>query len=106
LLKSHGEEIKTVGNWIREQAKVGVLPHEFGVFVRSEAQLDRAQAAAKEAGLAFKFLDEQVETLSRCPRNTGVLERGRSPERLAQPSNDRSRGARTRSPRGGPSSEC
>jgi hypothetical protein len=62
---------------------------------------DRAQAAAKEAGLAFKFLDEQVETLSRCPRNTGVLERGRSPERLAQPSNDRSRGARTRSARGG-----
>jgi len=31
-----------------------VLPHEFGVFVRSEAQLDRARAAAKEGGLAFK----------------------------------------------------
>ncbi len=63
-LKSESEEIKTVGNWIAEQAKAGVLPHEFGVFVRSEAQLDRARAAAKEAGVAFKILDENVETTS------------------------------------------
>jgi superfamily I DNA/RNA helicase len=47
-----------------EQAKAGVLPHELGVFVRSEGQLDRAQAAAKDAGLAFKVLDEHVETTS------------------------------------------
>jgi hypothetical protein len=53
-LRSAGEEIKTVGNWIREHAKAGVLPHEFGVFVRSEAQLDRARAAAKEAGVAWR----------------------------------------------------
>src|SRR5207253_9223284 len=32
-LKSESEEIKTVGNWIAEQAKAGVMPHEFGVFV-------------------------------------------------------------------------
>ena len=63
-LKSESEEIKTVGNWIAEQAKAGVLPHEFGVFVRSAAQLDRARAAVKEAGLAFKILDEHVETTS------------------------------------------
>jgi superfamily I DNA/RNA helicase len=61
-LKSPSEEIKTVGNWLAEQAKAGVMPHEFGVFVRSEAELDRAKAAAKEAGLAFKVLDENVET--------------------------------------------
>ena len=63
-LKSESEEIKTVGNWIAEQAKAGVLPHEFGVFVRSAAQLDRARAAAKEAGMPFKILDEHVETTS------------------------------------------
>lgn len=63
-LKSEGEEIKTVGNWIAERAKTGVLPHEFGVFVRSPAQLDRARAAVKEAGMAFKILDEHVETTS------------------------------------------
>jgi mRNA-degrading endonuclease RelE of RelBE toxin-antitoxin system len=64
LSKSENEEIKTVGNWIAERAKAGVLPHEFGVFVRSAAQLDRAQSAVKESGLAFKILDEHVETTS------------------------------------------
>ncbi|MBI2918962.1 MAG: ATP-dependent helicase [Chloroflexi bacterium] len=63
-LKDETEEIKAVANWIAERAKAGVLPHEFGVFVRSAAQLDRARAAVKEAGLAFKVLDEHVETSS------------------------------------------
>lgn len=42
----------------------GVLPHEFGVFVRSEAELERAQSAVEAAGLPFKILDEHVETLN------------------------------------------
>ena len=63
-LKSEHDEIKTVGGWIAEQAKAGMVPHEFGVFVRSAAQLDRARAAVKEAGLAFKVLDDHVETTS------------------------------------------
>ena len=63
-LKDESEEIKAVGNWMAERTKAGVLPHEFGVFVRSAAQLDRAQAAVKEGGLAFNILDEHVETLS------------------------------------------
>jgi mRNA-degrading endonuclease RelE of RelBE toxin-antitoxin system len=63
-LGSETEETKAVGNWIAEHVKGGVVPHEFGVFVRSEAQLDRAQAAVKEAGVAFKVLDEHVETAS------------------------------------------
>ncbi len=62
--KSENEEIKTVGTWLSDQANAGVLPHEFGVFVRSAGQLDRAQAAVKAAGLAFKILDEHVETAS------------------------------------------
>ena len=52
--KDESEEIKTVGNWIAEQAKAGVLPHEFGVFVRSEAQLERAQAAVGSSGHALQ----------------------------------------------------
>jgi hypothetical protein len=59
---TESEEITTVGKWIAERLKEGVLPHEFGVFVRSDAQLTRAQAAVKEAGLPFKILDERVET--------------------------------------------
>src|SRR5438270_597207 len=62
VLKSEREEIKTVGGWLAERAKGGVAPHEVGLFVRSRAQLDRAKAAAKEAGLPFKVLDERVET--------------------------------------------
>ncbi|MFA4987768.1 MAG: UvrD-helicase domain-containing protein [Candidatus Brocadiia bacterium] len=64
VFKDEGGEIRAVGSWIAERAKAGVLPHEFGVFVRSEAQLDRARAAVKEAGMAFKVLDEHVETTS------------------------------------------
>lgn len=63
-LKNESEEIKTVGKWIAERATEGVLANEFGVFVRSAAQLDRARAAVKEAGMAFKVLDEHVETAS------------------------------------------
>jgi superfamily I DNA/RNA helicase len=63
-LKSEKEEAAFVGNWIAERSKGGVAPHEFGVFVRSPAQLDRASAAVKAAGLSFKILDEHVETVS------------------------------------------
>jgi superfamily I DNA/RNA helicase len=63
-LKSEDDEIATVGTWIAEHTKAGVMPHEFGLFVRSMNQLDRAQAAAKKAGLPFKVLDENVETTS------------------------------------------
>ena len=58
------EETETVAAWLLEQATAGVLPHELGVFVRSAAQLDRAQAAVKRSGMAFKLLDEHVETTS------------------------------------------
>jgi mRNA-degrading endonuclease RelE of RelBE toxin-antitoxin system len=63
-LEDEGAEVKAVGAWIAERSAAGVLPHEFGVFVRSEAQLDRAQAAVAEAGLPFKVLDEHVDTTS------------------------------------------
>jgi superfamily I DNA/RNA helicase/mRNA-degrading endonuclease RelE of RelBE toxin-antitoxin system len=62
--KAVGEEVQAAGNWIAERVKAGALPHEFGVFVRSAPQLERAKAAVKAAGLAFKILDEHVETTS------------------------------------------
>jgi superfamily I DNA/RNA helicase len=64
VLRSESDEVKSVAAWISEQSKAGVLPHEFGVFVRSAGQLDRAQAAVKAAGVSFKILDEHVETAS------------------------------------------
>ena len=53
-----------VGEWLAEQAAAGVAAHEFGVFVRSTAQIERARAAVDAAGLPFKVLDEHVETTS------------------------------------------
>ncbi|OGA69060.1 MAG: hypothetical protein A3F77_13820 [Betaproteobacteria bacterium RIFCSPLOWO2_12_FULL_67_28] len=64
VLDSQKEEIAAVSAWLSEHSKAGVAPHEFGVFVRSPAELDRARAAVNEAGLAFKVLDEHVETTS------------------------------------------
>jgi mRNA-degrading endonuclease RelE of RelBE toxin-antitoxin system len=64
MFANEDEEIKSVGSWLAEQSKAGVLPHEFGVFVRSAGQLGRAEAAVKESGLPFKILDEHVETTS------------------------------------------
>ena len=62
--KDEAAEGRAVAAWIGEQTKAGILPHEFGVFVRSEAQLDRARAALAAVGLPFKVLDDRVETAS------------------------------------------
>ena len=58
------DETETVSKWISDLRGQGVMPHEFGVFVRSEAQLERARAAVTKTGLPFKILDEDVETTS------------------------------------------
>jgi superfamily I DNA/RNA helicase/mRNA-degrading endonuclease RelE of RelBE toxin-antitoxin system len=58
------EEIDAVGAWVAERSREGVAPHEIGVFVRSDAELDRARAAIGKTGLPFKTLDEHVETAS------------------------------------------
>lgn len=57
-------EAKAVGVWIAERAQEGIAAHEFGVFVRSEAQIDRARDAVATAGLTFRVLDDHVETAS------------------------------------------
>ena len=62
VLASEAEESKAVAAWLTDQVKAGVPPHEIGVFVRSPAQIARAEAAARAAGLPFKTLDDHVET--------------------------------------------
>lgn len=64
VLKTINDEVKTVSNWMRARAQNGFLPHEFGVFVRSVAQVGRASQAVLAAGLPFKVLDEHVDTES------------------------------------------
>jgi len=64
VFAGESEEQKGVAEWLRQQSEAGLLPHEFGVFVRSDGQLPRAEAALREAGLSFKILDDHVETAS------------------------------------------
>ena len=62
--KTRREEIDAVCDWVLAKAKDGLAPHEFGIFVRSPAELLRACEAVKNSGLPFKVLDENVETTS------------------------------------------
>jgi hypothetical protein len=64
VLKTIRDEIESVASWISARSQAGFVPHEFGVFVRSDAQVDRASQAVAAAGLPFKVLDEHVDTES------------------------------------------
>jgi mRNA-degrading endonuclease RelE of RelBE toxin-antitoxin system len=64
VLATEASEVETVGAWLKDLLKGGLAPHEFGVFVRSSTQIDRARAAVAAAGVRFKVLDEHVETVS------------------------------------------
>jgi superfamily I DNA/RNA helicase len=57
-----GAETDAVARWLAE--RIGgdkMAPHEIGVFVRSEAELDRARDAVQKAGLKVKLLDNAAE---------------------------------------------
>lgn len=58
------DEAKAVAAWIAGRTREGLVPHEFGIFVRSDTQIERALAAVKHAGLVPRVLDEHVETAS------------------------------------------
>ncbi len=50
VLDSESEEIEVVANWLKAMIAAGLNPNEIGIFVRSEPQLARAQAAIEQAG--------------------------------------------------------
>ncbi|OAI20851.1 DNA helicase [Methylomonas lenta] len=62
MLDSPNLEIRAVADWLSQLSTDGIKPHEMGVFVRSEAELDRAISVVKLASLPYIVLDEQVET--------------------------------------------
>jgi len=65
IIRSFGTrdlEIQAVGQWLRHSSDHGVLPHEIGIFVRSEAELPRAQAAVAAAGLRGSVLGRNMST--------------------------------------------
>lgn len=62
IFKSIEDEFSFVKNWLQEQLFNNIAPHEIGVFVRSEKELDRAIQAVKDLPTKWKILDEKVET--------------------------------------------
>ncbi len=64
VLDTPETEIQTVSQWLKDRRSDGWHPHEIGVFVRSTAELDRACAAVKDAGISFRVLDENSDTIS------------------------------------------
>ena len=61
VFDSESDESSTVTNWLIEQSEAGLRPHEFGVFVRSNEQLVRAEIAVSDAGLPYALLDDGNE---------------------------------------------
>ncbi|WP_287177396.1 3'-5' exonuclease [Mesorhizobium sp.] len=61
ICKDSSEEAAVVGKWIAERLREGCQLHEIGVFVRSDAELKRARAALKVAGVRSVELTDKVE---------------------------------------------
>lgn len=64
VFDSQEAEIAAVAQWLRERQSEGIVPHEMAIFVRSDAEIDRARDAAGGAGISFRVLDDGVETSS------------------------------------------
>ena len=65
IIRSFGTadlESQAVGDWLKQCSTHGVLPHEIGVFVRSEMELPRAQTAVKAASLQGHVLGKDMAT--------------------------------------------
>jgi mRNA-degrading endonuclease RelE of RelBE toxin-antitoxin system len=56
------DESHAIATWLNGRVKDGIAPHEMGLFVRSPAQIDRAETAGREAGVPFNVLDQHAET--------------------------------------------
>ena len=64
LCSDPGKENIAVAQWLRERSKDGYKGHEIGVFVRSEAELERATAAVGASGFHFRILNAALDILN------------------------------------------
>jgi hypothetical protein len=60
--ESAEQEIGAVAAWLAQRKSEGLAAREIALFVRSEAELGRAEEAARKAGLPFGILNEHLET--------------------------------------------
>ena len=57
-------EKDAVAAWLSARLAEGMPAHEMGIFVRSDAQIERARSAAEAAALPYRVLDDKVETVA------------------------------------------
>lgn len=62
LFGDEQQEIEAVSQRLVNWNNDGLAAHEMAIFVRSEHQIERAKNAAKQSGVPFKVLDEQMKT--------------------------------------------
>lgn len=63
ILSSSEDEAHTVSERLRDWISEGLNPHEMAVFVRSEAELPRAQAAVDAAGIPSQVVGDRMEVV-------------------------------------------
>lgn len=64
LFDSEEAEASAVTGWLHCLVGEGYAAHEIGIFVRSSAQVIRANTAAIASGLPFQVLDENMNTVT------------------------------------------
>lgn len=62
VFDSSKDESAAVAGWINGLIHEGLKPHEIAVFIRSTSQISRALDAVEQTKLAYKVLDEHIET--------------------------------------------
>lgn len=62
IFSSEDAESTAVAEWIKVRVSENVEPHEIAVFVRSDAQMSRAESALINTGLPYRVLDEHLVT--------------------------------------------
>ena len=60
--KTTGEESNAIGAWLGGQLNAGLKPSEIAIFVRADAQIERARHAVRISGAPIRVLDGRIDT--------------------------------------------
>ncbi|HIH2622724.1 TPA: UvrD-helicase domain-containing protein [Burkholderia cenocepacia] len=67
LFGDEEQEIHAVADWLRARIAEGTPARDIGLFVRSDAEIERAQAAANHAALGYAVLDDRLAAITAMP---------------------------------------
>jgi superfamily I DNA/RNA helicase len=74
-LQGEASEERFVADWLNARRQEGVHSEEMAIFVRSIAQLNRGESAARAANICFSRLAEEIN-VSLAPTRHGSCTRG------------------------------